>query len=115
MGSDVWSDPRTYFAVIGTVIGVFGLLWGILSFHWNRREARLDALSKVLQPLIRAAQHLREANECRWKCEILKRSFPKDKAEEAMARVNEMIERYNKLLSESQEQFKLAESENEAR
>src|SRR5262245_1568168 len=115
MGSDAWADPRTHIAVVGGCVGVAGFLWGILSFHWNRRESRLDALSKVLQPMIRSAQQLREANDTRRKCEMLRCSFPGSSTQEAVTRVNEMVDRYNALLSDSQEQFKLAESENEAR
>ena len=108
----MWADPRTYLAATGTVIGAAGFLWGILSFHWNRRESRLDALSKVLQPMVRAAQHLHEANDLRRKSEYLKRSFPPgEKTAEALQRVNDFIAQYGDVLDKATEQFRLAESE----
>jgi len=112
---EFWSDPRNVWGVVGGTVGVLGVTWGVLSFHWNRRESRLEALSKVLQPMIRAAQQLHRANDLRRQCEILKRSFPETGAKEAHARIESMIEDYGKAISEGEDQFRLAQAENESR
>ncbi len=115
--SDVWADPKSWAAIFGGVVGVGGFTWGILSFYWNRRESRLEALSKVLQPMIRAAQLLRDANLTRQKIEYLKHSFPAsdERAAEARTRIGTMMKDYDTALKEGTEQFRLTEAENEAR
>jgi len=93
-------------------VGVLGFLFGILSFRWNRRESRLDALSRILQPMVKAAQHLHDANTCRRTCEQLKASFPvPEAAPEATQRVAMMVADYGVHVKEARDAFRLGESE----
>lgn len=119
MGNEnVWLDPRTWTSIASATIGLLGFMFAILSFRWNRAESRLDALSKVLQPLYRAAQHLFTANEARSRCEHLKLSFPKgenDRHKEAELRIKKSYDDYNSAIAESVKEFRLAESEFGAR
>lgn len=109
---NAWDDPRTWIAAGALVIGIFGFLFGVLSYRWNRRESRLEALSKILQPLVKAAQHLQEANACRRQCEQMKISFPQAAfASEAAQRVNMLVAQYDEHIKDSHEDFRLAESE----
>jgi hypothetical protein len=109
MPTNPWLDPRT-------IIGICGFLFGIVSHFWNRRESRLDALSNVLKPMIRAAQNLTRANECRRKCEQLKVSFPNGQvACEAVERVNKMVEEYDEYINTSSDEFREVETELVAR
>lgn len=109
---NVWSDPRTLISIGSLGLGVLGFLFGILSFRWNRRESRLDALSKILQPLVKAAQHLHDANTCRRTCEQLKASFPvPEAAPEATQRVAMMAADYGVHVKEARDAFRLGESE----
>jgi hypothetical protein len=58
------------------------------------------------------AQHLRRANDLRRKCEQLKVSFPNPKlASEAVEQVKKMVDEYGKHLSDSEDEFRKAESE----
>lgn len=103
--ADVWGDPRTWVAICG-------FLFGILSFFWNRREGRLEALGKILQPMVKAAQEMHAANGCRYKCEQLKASFPQpEKAPEAVQRVNMFVADYGDHIKASRNEFRLAEAE----
>jgi len=109
---NAWDDPRTWIATGGLLIGAFGSLFGVLSYRWNRRESRLEALSKILQPLIKAAQHLHEANGRRRRCEHLKFSFPNaNSTSEAAQQINTLITEYGEDIKASHEDFRLAESE----
>ena len=45
----------------------------------------------------------------------MKQSFPSERATEAKTRINEMVDRYGEQITESEEQFRVAESEYEAR
>ena len=109
-------DLSTWISIGGFVIGASGFLFGILSFFWNRRESRLDALSKVLQPMVRAAQHLYNANQARRKCEQLRISFPNPTAaREAQKRHGEFYQAYTESIKESETEFRRAESEFAAR
>lgn len=109
---DVWADPRTWISIGSLCVGFTGLLYGVLSGTWNRRESRLDALSKILQPLVKAAQKMHAANECRRKCEQLRRSFPDTgNAQEAAAHVNALVGEYGEHMKFAQDEFRLAESE----
>lgn len=93
-------------------LGLSGFLFGVLSYFWNRRESRLDALSNVLKPMVRAAQHLHHANDSRRKCEQLKASFPDPtSAPEAVERINKMVGEYGEYISNSEDEFRKAESE----
>lgn len=108
--SPEWFEPKTIISIGSLCVGVFGSLFGILSFHWNRRESRLDALSKVLEPLVRSAQYAFRANTCRRTVEQLKTSFPDpQKAPEAVQRVNQMIDEYGELIQNSVKDFREAE------
>lgn len=122
-----WLDPKTILAIGGLTIGILGFLFGIFRDRWSRRESRLDALGKILQPLVRAAQDLMKANNCRRKCEQLKHSFPErppqviegverqesfpQRTPEVVQRVNSMIEEYGQLLESSEKNFRDAEAE----
>ncbi len=107
-----WIDPRTLLAIGGLTIGVCGFLFGIFTHRWVRRESRLDALGKVLQPLIRSAQCLFRANTNRRKCEQLKHSYPDpENSPEVVHRVNSLVEEYGELLKSSETEFREAESE----
>ncbi len=101
----VWADPRTWVAIAG-------FLFGVLSFRWNRRENRLDALSKILHPMVKTAQELHEANHCRQCCEILKRSFPvPESAPEAAERVKMLVDDYGEHVKAARDEFRAAEAE----
>lgn len=107
-----WFEPGTLIALGGVLIGAFGILFGILSHRWSRRESRLDALGKILQPMVRSAQFLFRANTNRRKCEQLKHSYPDpESAPEVIQRVNAMIEEYGELITRSEGEFRTAESE----
>lgn len=109
---NAWSDPRTWISIGSLGVGVLGFLFGILSFRWNRRESRLDALSRILQPMVKAAQHLHDANTCRRTCEQLKASFPvPEAAPEATQRVAMMVADYGVHVKEARDAFRLGESE----
>ncbi len=111
-----WSDPRTWITLGSFCVGAAGFLFGVLSFYWNRRESRLGALSEVLKPMIQAAQKLHQANANRRNCETLRRSFPSaELAKEAAARINQMVDDYNRQMDEAQTAVRLAESELMAR
>jgi hypothetical protein len=93
-------------------LGSCGFLFGVLSYRWNRRESRLEALSKILQPLTKAAQHLHEANGRRRRCEHLRFSFPNaDPTSEAAQQINRLITEYGEDIKASHDDFRLAESE----
>jgi hypothetical protein len=107
-----WLEPRTLIDIAFLIIGLLGFLFGILSYRWNRRESRLDALGNILDPMVRAAQELHQANNCRLTNEGLKASFPDpQKAPEAAVRINNMYEQYTAHICESQKQFRNAEAE----
>src|SRR5262249_23055887 len=98
--------------IASVCIGFAGFLYGVLSARWNRRESRLDALSKILQPLIKAAQQLHEANGCRRRCEQLKFSFPHpEAAPEAAERVSLLVTEYGDHMKACHDQFREAEAE----
>lgn len=112
----VWADPRTWTAFGSLTVGFVGLVYGVFSGRWNRRESRLDALSKILQPLVKAAQELLLANNCRRCCEQLKFSFPRaETAPAAAQRVNVLVEDYGKHIKSAHEEFRIAEAEFAAR
>lgn len=114
--ADEWLDPRTLIALVGTIIGLCGLLFGLLSHLWTRQESRLESLSKILQPLVRSAQFLFKANTNRRMCEQLKHSYPDPaKAPEAVQRINSLIDEYGKFMSASEVEFRNAEAEFAAR
>lgn len=107
-----WVDPKTVLAICGVTVGVCGLLYGIFTHRWVRRESRLDALGRILRPLIRSAQCLFRANTNRRKCEQLKHSYPDpENSPEAVHRVNSLVEEYGELLKSSGTDFRDAESE----
>jgi hypothetical protein len=107
-----WQDPRTWTAIGSLCIGISGFTFGIATTVWNRRESRLDALSKVLQPLIKAAQHLRKANNARRDREQLRLSFPDlAKAQEASKRLEDLMTTYTESIKEAEKEFRQAESE----
>jgi hypothetical protein len=113
---NTWANPQTWISLGGYCVGAIGLLLAIVSHFWNRRESRLEALGKVLQPTVRAVQHIHAANDQRRNCERLKTSFPDpESAPEAVLRVNQMVEDYSNSITAGQEQFRLAESEFAAR
>ena len=113
---NVWADPRTWTAIGSLAIGFVALLYGVLSGRWNRRESRLDALSKILQPMVKAAQELLLANDCRRRCEQLKFSFPQPhSAPDATDRINALVEKYGEHIKTAQLEFRAAESEFAAR
>ncbi|MDB5353048.1 MAG: hypothetical protein JWN86_4295 [Planctomycetota bacterium] len=114
--TDPWRDPRTWAAIVGAVIGLFGFVFGIFSAYWNRRESRLEALGKVLQPLMRAAHHLSKANKTRRSNEMLRASFPDAQAaKEAAERCKRFVEQYAECVKDAEKEFQLADSELEAR
>jgi hypothetical protein len=90
-------------------IGVYGFLWGN---PWTRRESRLDALKKIIQPMWQTARHLHDANECRNKAEELKAAFPNpQQAPEAAERVNQFVTDYNSHMSAAHDLFRDSEAE----
>ena len=106
-----WLEPRTLISIASLVIGAGGFLFGILSYRWNRRESRLEALGNILEPMVLAAQELHQANNCRRTNEELKISFPDPrKAPEAALRINELYNQYGGHISESHKQFRNAEA-----
>ena len=103
-----WFEPRTLIALVGVLVGAIG----IFAHRWSRRESRLDALGKILQPMVRSAQFVFRANTNRRQCEQLKLSYPDPETKsEVFHRVNTMIEEYGKLINRSEEEFRTAESE----
>jgi hypothetical protein len=106
---EVWTDPRTWVAIGSLMLAIYSFFYGNL---WSRRETRLDALSKVLQPMLKAAQHLHEANSNRRTAEQLKVSFPEpENAAEAVQRVNGFVEGFNDNLESGRVEFRAAEAE----
>ena len=109
---NIWTEPNTLAAIGGTTVGIIGLLLSFVTIRWSRRESRLEALTTVLQPMIKAAQQLSAANRCRQTCEKLKRSFASvPNSKEANERVNALIVDYGKLLSAGLDAFRMAEAE----
>jgi hypothetical protein len=107
-----WGDPRTWTAIGSLAVGFVGLLYGVLSGKWNRHESRLDALSKILEPMVKAAQEMMLANNCRRRCEQLKFSFPNPNlTPEAVHRVNGLVEEYGEHLKIAQQEFRAAEAQ----
>lgn len=107
-----WVNPRTLVAIGGLAIGVFGIMFAILTHRWGRRESRLSALEMILRPLIRSAQCLLRANTNRRQCEQLKHSYPEPKASpEVVQRVNSLVEEYGELIKSAESYFREAESE----
>src|SRR4051812_45588448 len=97
-----WSDPRTWVSIISLGVAVASLLFAFLSFRWNRGESRLDALGHALRPMLRAAQHLRDANESRKKREQLRVSFPDTvAAPEAAQRMSSLLDDYHAAIAAS--------------
>lgn len=110
--SEVWSDPRTWISIISAFIGISGFLFGILSFYWNRKENRLEVLSKPLQAFIRCAQHLQRANSARKNCESIKAAFPKmDNDSDAAQYFNMHLSQYSEHIKKSEEELRNGESE----
>ena len=107
-----WLEPRTLIDIFSLVIGVSGFLFGVWSYLWKRKESRLNALSIVLQPMVQMAQQLLRANDLRRTCEQLKNSFPNPTlAPEAVEHIKKMGAEYGKHLSNSEDEFRKAESE----
>lgn len=122
-----WLDPRTLIAVCSLLIGILGVLFGIFRDSWSRRESRLDALGKILHPLVRTAQDMMQANNARRTAEQLKHSFPENptnviegveharsfpaRTPEVVHRINSLIDEYNHRMKSSQDNFREAESE----
>jgi hypothetical protein len=107
-----WLEPRMLISIASWAIGVAGFLFGILSYRWNRRESRLEALGNILEPMVRAAQELHQANDCRRTNEELRVSFPDpQKTPEAALRIKRMYDQYSAHISESHKQFRNAEVE----
>jgi hypothetical protein len=122
-----WLDPKTLLAVGGLFIGILGFLFGLFRDSWSRRESRLDALGKVLQPLVRATQDLLRANNARRTAEQLKHSYPlprqsklqgvdtekqfPEATAEVIERISSLIDNYNQYLKSSEQHFRDAESE----
>jgi hypothetical protein len=122
-----WLDPKTLIAIGGLTIGILGFLFGLFRDRWSRRESRLDALGKVLHPLVRAAQDLMRANNARRTAEQLKHSYPLPRKStlegvdtekqfpqatpEVVQRVNSLIDDYSQHMKSSEQNFRDAESE----
>lgn len=105
-------ELRTLLMIGSFVVGVAGFLYGVLSQRWNRRESRLDALARILHPMMRAAQELFQANHCRRKNEELKASFPDpSKAPEVALRISKNYDNYGGHIAESHKHFREAEAE----
>jgi hypothetical protein len=103
MTNESWNDPKTWITLGSLIIGALGFGFGLLSFRWNRAESRLEAMSKILQMIIRASQFLYHANDNRTKAEQLKLSFPTDtsKHAEAKQRIDDLIVEYGKNIDHS--------------
>lgn len=109
--SSPWYQPSVIVSIGSLAVGISGFLFGVVSSIWNRRESRLEALGKILEPMVKAAQKLHAANDCRKKSELLKVSFPNPaSAPEAVERVNSMIGEYGEMIKASQEAFREAEA-----
>lgn len=120
-------DLATVTTIGAFAIGVLGFLFGLFRDHWTRRESRLDALAKALHPLVRTAQDLFMANNCRRKCEQLKHSFPEsppsviegiereqrapERTPEVAYRLNAMMDEYGAHIKSAGENFRDAEAE----
>lgn len=122
-----WHDPRTVIAIGGLTVGILGFFFGIFRDKWSRRESRLDALGKILNPLVRGGQDLMRANNARRKAEQLKHSFPEvrdsvihgaettppfpQQTAEVVHYVNSLLESYERYNKSSEINFRDAESE----
>ncbi|MFO0885113.1 MAG: hypothetical protein U0894_13145 [Pirellulales bacterium] len=122
-----WFDLKSLVAIGGVVTGIVGLSFGVLRDRWSRRESRLDALAKVLNPLVGAAQELMLANNKRRTAEQLKNSYPlprksvlegvdvkrsfPEATPEVIERVNRLVSQYNEHMNLSEKRFREAESE----
>lgn len=122
-----WLDAKTLSAIGGLAIGTLGFLFGIFRDSWSRRESRLDALGKVLHPLVCATQDLMRASNARRTAEQLQHSFPMPRQSqlhgvhaekqfpeatpEVIARVNSMVQAYGQHLQSSEQHFRDAEAE----
>ena len=109
--AEEWVEPRTLITLISVIIGLAGLLFGVLSHRWVRRESRLDALSSILQPLARSAQSLLKANGNRRKCEQLKHSYPNLTAAPDVGQwVTTLVKEYGECMEVSEASFRDAEA-----
>ncbi|HEY2787247.1 MAG TPA: hypothetical protein VGJ05_19965, partial [Fimbriiglobus sp.] len=107
-----WLDPKTILAIGGVAIGLCGFLFAIFTHRWSRRESRLDALSKILQPIVRCAQALFKANTCRRKIERMKVAYPDAKqSQEAAQRIDMLMEDYGEQMKLTDKDFREAEAE----
>ena len=110
--SDDQIDIRTLIAIVSTIFGAAGVLFGLFSQRWSRRESRLDSLGKILNPYVKSAQMLLRANNLRVKIESLKVAYPNaEAAQEATVRVSKMMDDYHAALKESEGSFREAEAE----
>ncbi|WP_146445998.1 hypothetical protein [Botrimarina colliarenosi] len=106
-----WSEPKTVVAIGSLFIGAMGLLFGVLSYRWNRHESRRETIARILENLVRAAQDLNEANALRRKIDGLGKSFPNpDIAMEATIRIRSGMEKYDELIKSSHRSVRDAEA-----
>jgi len=104
-------DQQDWLSLLIGIGGLIGIVYTIISHRWNKRESRLDALTRVLDPMVRAAQNLHKANDARRACEALKASYPNpERAPDAVARFNQLHEEYGKLLAAAEAEFRTSEA-----
>ncbi len=109
--SNEWLEPRTLVAAGSLVVALVSVCCSVVISRWSRRESRLDALAHVLDPMLRTAQALLQANNCRRKNEELRASFPDpEQAPEAAATINGNYEQYSRHIEEAVKQFRDAEA-----
>ncbi|HVU86762.1 MAG TPA: hypothetical protein VHD36_05545 [Pirellulales bacterium] len=101
-----WLEPRTLVSIGSLLVGLMGLLFGL----WNRRESRLTALSKILEPLVRSVQALNDANNARRTREQLIASFTGQPAPDAVEHAKMLMETYTNAITTSRSEFQNAEA-----
>jgi hypothetical protein len=98
--------------VVSAAVGVGGLLAGLWTFAWNRKESRHQALAVVLREVISALQQLVEARRVGKMAQELEIAFPRGTpSEEAAQRIDDNNKRYNDLIQSASDTAKKAERE----
>jgi hypothetical protein len=102
-------DWKTIAAIASPVVAVLVV---VANRWWSKKESRLQALSGILRPLVRALQRLSDANECRRTCERLTRAYTNpENAKEAVDRVHAKMDEYGTLIAEGSQECKAFEAE----
>ncbi len=106
---EYWAETRTW---VSWGITIASFVFGLWCFRHNRRENRLDALTKILQPMADCFQKLHGANNYRLRCEQIKHSFPNaPENSEPVKQVSMLVEQYGAQLKQAQAAYYTAQSD----